>query len=176
MSGHNKWSKIKHKKSTTDAQKSKIFGKMAQLLATESKKCGGDRTNHVLRSAIEKAKSVNMPTQNIERAIERGASDDAASLEAAVYEAYGPGGCALLIETITDNRNRTAAEVRHILSKHGTTLGAQGSASWMFTKSNNTVTPNNTIPLSEGDTQKLESLVSDLMDQDDVQEIYTNEA
>ncbi len=175
MAGHNKWSKIKHKKASTDAQKSKIFGKIAKTLTAESKKCGGNKDDLRLKSAIEQAKSVNMPSQNIERAIERGMSADVVSLESVIYEAYGPGGCALLVETLTDNRNRTAAEIRHILSKHNTSIGEPGSALWIFTRKNNTTTPNTTMEISEDDMKKLESMVSDLLDQDDVQEVHTNE-
>ena len=175
MSGHNKWSKIKHKKASTDAQKSKIFGKMAQLLTAESKKNNGDRNSPGLKSAIEQAKSVNMPSQNIDRAIERGADADAASFESVTYEAYGPGGCALLIETLTDNRNRTAAEIRHILSLHNTAISAPGSAAWIFARENNTVSPNTTVQVSEEDKEKIKSLVSDLTNQNDTQEVYTNE-
>ena len=174
MAGHNKWSKIKHKKATTDAQKSKIFGKITKLLVTESKRCDGNRDDSGLRSAIDQAKAANMPLQNIDRAIERGTSADALSLESVTYESYGPGGCGILIETLTDNRNRTAAEIRHILSSHGATISAPGSAVWMFTKENGTVTPTTTVDLSEQDTEKLQTLISSLLDQNDTQEVYTN--
>ena len=175
MSGHNKWSKIKHKKTATDAQKSKLFGKMAQLLTIEAKKCGGDRNSPGLKTIIEKAKSINMPAQNINRAIERGDSD-ATTLEKVIYEAYGPGGCALLIETVTDNKNRTAAEIRHTLSKHGISMGAQGSAAWMFTIKNNIVTPKTTVHLTTEDAEKLTSVISDLIEQEDTQEVHTNKS
>lgn len=173
MSGHNKWSKIKHKKATTDAQKSKLFGKAAKVITVESKRCGGDKDDPGLKTAIENAKSVNMPSQNIERAIQRGTDTNAAVIESITYEAYGPGGCAILIDTLTDNRNRTAQEIRHILAEHNTTISAPGSASWAFTRKNGEVTANQTIPLSEEDTKKLETLVSDLLDQDDTKEVNT---
>ena len=173
--GHNRWSKIKHKKTATDAQKSKVFGKIAQLLTVEAKRCGGDRNSPGLKAIIEKAKSINMPAQNITRAIERGDSDTTA-LEKVTYEAYGPGGCALLIETVTDNKNRTAAEIRHTLSKHGISMGAQGSAVWMFTVKNNTITPKTTVHLTEEDEEKLTTIISDLMDQEDTQEVHTNKS
>ena len=175
MAGHNKWSKIRHKKAVTDAKKSKIFGKIVRLIAAKSKKSGGNKEDPELRAAIEQAKAVSMPSQNIERAISKGTSGEAETLETITYEAYGPGGCAILIDTLTDNRNRTAAEIRHILTKHNCSVGAPGSASWIFTRKNNEAEPNTTIPLSEEDNKKLEALVSELMDQDDTQEIYTNE-
>lgn len=175
MAGHNKWSKIKHKKAASDSQKSKIFGKMAQLIALESKKANGDRNSQSLRAAIDQAKSVNMPQQNIERAVERGTSSDAEKLETVTYEGYGPGGCAILVDALTDNRNRTAAEVRHIFTKYDFALGGPGSASWNFARTTDAVTPKTTIALSEHDKEVLGSFVSALLDQDDVQEVYTND-
>lgn len=175
MSGHNKWSKIKHKKASTDAQKSKVFGKMSQLIANESKKCAGDRNSPGLKSAIEQAKAVNMPAQNIDKAVEKGTGADASSLEAITYELYGPGGCGILIDVLTDNRNRTAAEIKHLVSKNGYTLSTPGSASWMFAKSNVETVPQTTIEISEEDNARLETLVTEIMDNENVQEIHTNE-
>ncbi len=174
MAGHNKWSKIKNKKAATDAAKSKIFSKMAKLIATASKEAKGDTSSPTLRAAIEKAREYNMPADNIERAVKKGAGSDAESLESITYEAYGPGGCALIIETLTDNRNRTAQEVKQIFSKHGFSIATPGSASWAFTKENNEWKPNMTVPLSEEDGKVLETLVGDLEDNDDVQDVYTN--
>jgi YebC/PmpR family DNA-binding regulatory protein len=130
MSGHNKWSKIKHKKAVTDAAKSKIFSKMAKLISTASKQVNGDTTSPILRAAIEKAREYNMPTDNIERAIKKGSGADAESMESITYEAYGPGGCALIIEVLTSNRNKASQEVKFILSKNGFELAAPGSATW----------------------------------------------
>src|SRR3989344_4537647 len=132
MSGHNKWSKIKNKKAVTDAAKSKIFSKMAKLIATASKQVGGDTTSPVLRAAIEKAREYNMPALNIERAVKSGVSSDAEALEAIIYETYGPAGSALIIETLTTNRNKAAQEIKFILSKHGFALATPGSATWAF--------------------------------------------
>jgi YebC/PmpR family DNA-binding regulatory protein len=175
MSGHNKWSKIKHKKAGTDAAKSKIFSKMAKLISTASRQANGDTTSPILRTAIEKARSFNMPTDNIDRAVKKGSGADAEALEAITYEAYGPGGSALIIEALTDSRNRAAQEVKFILSKNGFSLAAQGSATWAFTKDDgNTWTPNTTIPLSEGDEKTLENLIGELEDNDEVQDVYTN--
>jgi YebC/PmpR family DNA-binding regulatory protein len=180
MSGHNKWSKIKHKKGATDAAKSKIFSKMAKLISTASKEAKGDVTSPTLRAAIDKAREYNMPADNIERAVKKGSSADAQSLEAITYEAYGPGGSALIIETLTDSRNRTAQEVKFMLSKHGFSLAAPGSATWAFTKVSDLAaggaswTPNMTVPLSPEDEKVLEALIEELEDNDDVQDVYTN--
>jgi len=174
MSGHNKWSKIKHKKAATDAQKSKIFGKVARLIAVESKKAGGDVNSPGLRLAIDKAKEVNMPKDNIDRAVAKGTSADTAALESVVYEAYGPGGCALIITGLTDSRNRTAAEVKHTLSKNGLELAAQGSALWAFEKSGDEYTAKSTVALSETDADKLENLIEAFGELDDIQDVFTN--
>ena len=176
MAGHNKWSKIKHKKAGTDAQKSKVFGRLVKLLTVESRQCGGDRSSPALKSAIEQAKAANMPSQNIDRAIVRGVGGGAESLEAITYEMYGPGGCAILINTLTDNKNRTAAEIRHIITKNGYAVGAPGSAAWVFVKQEGRVVPSTTVTLSEEDGVKLDALVVELDEQEDTQEILTNKA
>lgn len=176
MSGHNKWSKIKNKKAVTDAAKSKIFSKMAKLIATASREVKGDTSSPTLRAAIEKAKSYNMPTDNIERAVKKGVGVDAEVMEAITYESYGPGGSALVIEALTTNRNKAAQEVKHILSKNGFELAKQGSATWAFTKNMKTheLEPTTTVPLSPEDEQKLELLIEELEDNDEVQSVYTN--
>lgn len=176
MSGHNKWSKIKHKKAATDAAKSKVFGKMANLIAIESKKANGDTTAAGLRAAIESAKAVSMPKDNIDRAIAKGNSAETAALESVVYEMYGPAGTAILIDIFTDNRNRTAAEIRHLLSKIGYELATPGSAAWAFTKTSEGYEANTTVEVSEEDGEKLEKLMEALDEHDDVQEVYTNAA
>jgi YebC/PmpR family DNA-binding regulatory protein len=173
MSGHNKWSKIKRQKEKTDAQKSKIFGKMVKVISMEAKKSNGIMTPS-LRAAIDAAKAANVPADNIDRAIKK-ASETGEDLESATYEAYGPGGCALIIDALTSNRNKAAQEIKHILSKHGFSLAAPGSASWAFTKSTEGGwTANTTIPISEEDGNALEALISDFEDNDEVQEVYTN--
>ncbi|MDE0243685.1 MAG: YebC/PmpR family DNA-binding transcriptional regulator [Candidatus Kaiserbacteria bacterium] len=175
MAGHNKWSKIKHRKAGTDAQKSKVFGKMVKLLITESKQCDGNVQSPGLKSAIKQAKAVNMSADNIQRAIDRGASADTQAMQGITYETFGPGGCAILIETLTDNKNRTAAEIRHLLSRHNSTINGAGSASWLFTKeSDGSVTASTTVDLNDDDTEKLRLLVTELEDHDDVQQVYTN--
>jgi len=114
MSGHNKWSKIKHQKEKTDAQKSKIFGKMVRLITMEAKKAGGNVNSPGLKAAIERAKEANVPNDNIERAVKK-FSEGGATMESISYESYGPGGCAMIIEALTDNRNKTAQEIKFIL-------------------------------------------------------------
>lgn len=174
MSGHNKWSKIKHKKAATDAAKSKIFGKMARLISVESKKANGDVTSPGLLAVIDRAKAVSMPKDNIDRAIAKGTSADTAALESVAYETYGPGGVAVVIDALTDNRNRSAAEIKHILSKNGYELATPGSASWAFTKTYEGYEPNSTVAISKEGGEKLEHLLELLDEQDDVQDVYTN--
>ncbi len=175
MSGHNKWSKIKHKKAATDTKKSKVFSKYAKLITVESKLVDGNIDSPALKSAIDQAKAVNMPADNITRAIKKGTSADAVSMEAITYEAYGPGGCAFIIEALTDSKNRAAAEVRHILSKNGGfELGAIGSVTWAFTREGRKWLPQNTIPLSETDMEKASNLIDLLEDNDDIQEFLKN--
>ena len=174
MAGHNKWSKVKNKKAVTDAKKSRLFSKMAKLIAAESKKAGGDTHSPALRAAIEKAKSANMPGDNIERAVQKGKTDTSAALEEVLYETYGPGGAAILVTGLTDNRNRTGAEVKHILSKNGHTLANPGSAQWAFQKTDDGWTPETTVSLSDTDAEKLATLVDALEEQEDVQEVFVN--
>ena len=174
MSGHNKWSKIKRQKAGTDAAKSKIFSKMARAIATASRQVNGDITSPVLRTAIDKAREYNMPSDNIERAVKKGSGADAEAMDNITYEAYGPGGCALVIEALTTNRNKAAQEVKFILSENGFALAGQGSATWAFTKEAGEWKPTMTVPLSEADGQILEKLIGELEDNDEVQEVYTN--
>jgi YebC/PmpR family DNA-binding regulatory protein len=136
MSGHSKWSTIKRKKGAADAKRGKIFTKLIREIATAARVGGGDPAgNPRLRLAIEKARGSNMPKDNIERAIKKGTGEgDGAAYEEVVYEGYGPGGTAIFVETLTDNRNRTAGEVRHALTKHGGNLGASGCVAYLFEK------------------------------------------
>lgn len=176
MSGHNKWSKIKRKKEAGDAHKSRIFGKLARLIAVESKKSGGNVNAPGLRAAIEKARKENMPSDNIDRAIKKGAAGVGASMETLLYEAYGPAGVAMIIEVLTENHNKTAAEIKHILTKNGASLAAQGAASWAFIKSGDEWRPNAEIELSDEDIDKLQKLVLELEENDEVQSVHTNAA
>ena len=134
MSGHSKWSTIKRKKAVADTKRGKIFTKLIKEITIAARQGGGDPgANPRLRLAIDNAKSANMPSDNIERAIKKATGElEGVNYIELTYEGYGPGGIALLIESVTDNKNRTVAEVRHILSKHGGSLGETGSVAWMF--------------------------------------------
>ena len=135
MSGHSKWSSIKHKKGAADAKRGKLFSKLSRAIIVAAKEGGADPANNLaLQNAIEKARSYSMPKDNIERAIARGSGQDAdaATFETIVYEGYAAGGVAVIAEALTDNRNRTAAEVRHIFAKHDGNLGEAGSVAWLF--------------------------------------------
>lgn len=173
MSGHNKWSQIKRQKGKTDAAKSKIFGKYAKLITEEARKAGGNREASGLKATIERAKAENMPNDNIERAIKR-ATESKTAMESITYEAYGPGGVALIIEALTDNRNKAAQEVKFILSKHGANLASSGAASWSFEKEGVTWKPTTTVPLEDADLETLSKLVEELEENDEVQEVFTN--
>ena len=137
MSGHSKWASIKHKKAIVDSRRGVQFTKLARAITVAARDGGGDpEGNASLALAIAKAKAASMPKDNIERAIARGTGEgnDAAAIEAVLYEGYGPGGVALLIEALTDNRNRTSADIRHAFSKHGGNLGEPGSVAYLFDK------------------------------------------
>jgi YebC/PmpR family DNA-binding regulatory protein len=136
MSGHNKWASIKHKKAATDAKRGKIFSKLAKELTVSARAGGGDPTgNPRLRLAINKAKAVNMPSDNIDRAIKKGTGElPGVSYEEISYEGYGPKGVAIIVDVLTDNKNRTSAEIRNTLSKKGGNMAGPGSVSWMFNK------------------------------------------
>lgn len=172
MSGHSKWAQIKRQKASTDAKKSKVFTKHARLIANEAKKSGG-LINASVASAIENAKKDNVPKDVIERAIKKG-GESPETLEQVTYECYGPGGCAIIIEALSGNRNKTAQEIKHILSENNTTLATPGSASWAFTKEQFNWTPTMTVELSDTDLDLLGSLVDALEEHEDVQEVFSN--
>ncbi len=174
MSGHNKWSKIKHKKAATDAQKSKVFSKHAALIAVESRKANGDASAANVVAAVERAKKDSMPKENIERAIAKGGGAGGAALEEVLFEGYGPGGVALLIKAVTDNNNRTAPEIRHIFTKAGLELGAPGSAVWAFTKTDEGYVPNTPMELDDATGEKLAEFIEKLEENDDVTDVYTS--
>jgi YebC/PmpR family DNA-binding regulatory protein len=136
MSGHSKWSSIKHKKAATDAKRGKMFTKLIKEITVAARMGGGDvDANPRLRAAIQAAKSENMPKDNIERAIKKGTGElEGVNYEESIYEGYGPGGAAVLIESLTDNKNRTVADIRHIFSKAGGNMGESGCVAWMFDK------------------------------------------
>ena len=136
MSGHNRWSKIKHKKEASDSKKSKLWTKVIKELTVSARTGGGDiNGNPRLRAAVDKARAVNMPNDTIDRAIKKGTGDlEGVTYEEFNYEVFGPGGSAILVEIVTDNRNRTAGEIRSMITRHHGNLGASGSVAWMFKK------------------------------------------
>lgn len=176
MSGHNKWSQIKRQKGASDAAKSREFSRFAKLITLESKKAAGSLSSAALATAIARAKAVNMPKDSIERAVAKGTSKDAGTLEQVVYEWYGPGGVAVVVDALTDNKNRTTAEIKHMLSKNGVDLGAQGSALWAFTKKpDGGLVPNEPLmELSESDETEFVRLLDLFDEHDDVQRVFTN--
>lgn len=173
MAGHNKWAQIKRQKGKTDAEKSRTFSKFARLLTVEAKKVGADRNSPSLKAIIDRARAANMPNDNIDRAIKK-SSEESEAMEAIIYEAYGPGGCALVIDTLTSNRNKAAQEVKHVLSRNGYSLAGIGAAIWAFEKTMEGWIPKTTVELTEDDTVKLDQLVTELEENEDVQNVYTN--
>jgi YebC/PmpR family DNA-binding regulatory protein len=147
MSGHSKWSSIKHKKGATDAKRGKIFTKLIKEITVAARFGGGDpAANPRLRTAIQAAKSENMPKDNIERAIKKGTGElEGVNYEESIYEGYGPGGAAIFIESLTDNKNRAVADIRHILTKAGGNLGSNGCVAWIFEKKGYIVVENDAV-------------------------------
>lgn len=170
MSGHSKWANIKHKKAKADAQKGKIFTKLGRELIVAARAGGGDPNNNFrLKIAIENAKSANMPNDNIQRAIQKGiGGGEGANYEELRYEGYGPGGVAVMVNALTDNRNRTAGEMRHIFSKNGGNLGETGCVNWMFDEKGQLTLTKEDLKLDEDELMliALEAGAED-MDQDD---------
>jgi YebC/PmpR family DNA-binding regulatory protein len=175
MSGHNKWSTIKHKKGAADAKRGKVFTKMIKEITVAAKMGGADPLgNPRLRTAIDKAKAENMPKDNIERAIKKGSGDmDGVSYEETTYEGYGPGGAAVLVEVMTDNRNRTVSDVRSIFTKCNGNMGEAGCVSWMFAKKGLIVfsKQNDFDKLFEA---ALEAGADDVVDEDEQIEVLTD--
>ncbi|OGF62316.1 hypothetical protein A2926_04385 [Candidatus Giovannonibacteria bacterium RIFCSPLOWO2_01_FULL_44_40] len=175
MSGHSKWAQIKYKKGAADAKRGKLFSKISRLITIAARELGGDpKTNSKLAAAIAEAKNANMPSDNIDRAIKNASAKESAELKEVVYEAYGPGGSAIIITAVTDNTNRTTNEIKHLLSEHDAKLGEQGSAMWTFDKEGQNFIAKYPVNLSESDSRKFDALLSSLDDHDDVQEVYSN--
>ena len=179
MSGHNKWSQIKHKKGITDQKRSKIFSKLSKMISLAARNGDDPSMNSELRTAIDKAKEANMPSDNIERAVKKGAGtlEGGNILESVRYEAYGPGGVGIIIEGITDNTNRTVAEIKHLLSKHGTSLSETGAVTWAFDPpagGQEGWKAKHTVKLNEKDEESLNKLLDALDDHDDVTALFTN--
>lgn len=176
MAGHSKWAQIKRQKGVTDAARSRTFSKFARLITIEAKKAAGNTSAPGLLAVIARAKAVNMPKDNIERAVAKGNSKEAGDLSEVVYEFYGPGGSAVIVNALTDNKNRTTAEIKHLLTKNGFELGTQGSAQWAFSKGGDgSLTPNEPlVDLSENDEENLGKILEMLDEHDDVQNAVTN--
>lgn len=176
MSGHSKWSQIKRQKGVSDAARSRVFARYARMIMVESKKANGNVTAPGLATTIARAKAANMPKDNIERAVAKGMSRDSGSMDPVQYEAYGPGGIAIIVNALTDNKNRTTQEIKHLLVKQGVELAAPGAASWAFTKSaEGILMPNEPLMEVAGDDEaKLGGLLDTLDEHDDVQSVYTN--
>src|SRR5690606_18270822 len=147
---------------------------LVKTITVESKKVGGDKNSPSLKAVIDRAKAANMPADNIERAIQKGASTDSGNLEEVMYEAYGPGGTAFITEGITDNKNRTTAEIKHLLSKNGGNLGAQGSTLWAFNKTEEGWQAVTTVPLEDKEKENVKKLFEALEEHEDIKNVYTN--
>jgi len=175
MSGHSKWHSIKHKKGALDAKRGKLFTKLIKELTVAARQGGNDPNGNArLRKAISDAKAGNMPNDTIDRAIRRGTGEEAGvSYEEITYEGYGPGGVALLIEAMTDNRNRTVAEIRHIFSKNGGNLGESGSVGWMFEKKGYLIVEKAAKPEDQLIDIAIEAGADDIRDDEDNWEIIT---
>jgi len=175
MSGHSKWHTIKHKKGATDAKRGKIFTKLIKEITVAARSGGGDEAaNARLRKAVADAKAANMPNETIDRAIKRGTGDlEGVNYEEITYEGYGIGGVAVLIETMTDNRNRTVAELRHLFSKNGGNLGEAGSVAWIFDKKGYIVVDKKAKPEEELFEIALEAGADDMQDDGESFEILT---
>ena len=175
MSGHSKWHSIKHKKAATDAKRGKAFTGLIKEITVAARLGGGDiEFNPRLRLAIDKAKSANMPKDNIERAVKKGTGElEGYNLEEVTYEGYGPGGVAVLIEATTDNKNRTVGEIRHFFSKYGGNLGESGSVNWLFDKRGYLVVARDAIGEEELLEIALEAGADDVKDEGDGWEIFT---
>lgn len=174
MAGHSKWANIRIRKGAQDAKRGKMFTKAAKEIMLAAKKGGDPSMNPRLRSAIAAAKAVNLPKDKIEQAIKKGTGElQAESYDEITYEGYGPGGVALIIETATDNKNRTVAEIRHILSKHGGQLGESGSVAWIFEKKGILVFAKTVADEDRLMEVGLEVGVEDVVDDDDFWEVHT---
>lgn len=174
MAGHSKWAKLKHTKGKTDAQKAKLFSKLVKIIGVELKLAKGDKSAPGVRTAIEKAQAANMPKDNIERVLSK---NDGLEMERVVYEAYGPGGTALVIEGYTDNKNRTVQEIKHLLSLNNGNFAQTGAAMWAFAKNGEgKLEATMPVEVTDEDGEKLSQLVDALEEHEDVSEVFTNAA
>ena len=179
MSGHSKWSTIKHKKSATDQKRGKLFSVISKAItiATKEGQSGDPTQNPALRLAIDKARAANMPSTNIKRSIDKGlGKGDGGALQEVVYEGYGPGGVGVMVIASTDNRKRTGAEVRFIFEKNGGSLGAPGSAAFLFIRQGSEIQIKVPLPVEDKVKNQIKSLIESLTDQGDVTMVKTNAA
>ena len=178
MSGHSKWATIKHKKGKEDAKRGKLFSKLSRAITVAAREGGADPTMNVaLANAVEKAKSYSMPKDNIERAVQRGAGGAGGdAFEAIVYEGYGPAGVAIIVEVLTDNRNRSAAEVRNIFSKHGGSLAQPGAVAWMFERRGSVVVDGTKYAEDDVMAAAIEAGADDVVQDGDQFEVLTQPA
>jgi YebC/PmpR family DNA-binding regulatory protein len=176
MSGHSKWSTIKHKKGAADKKRGKIFTKLIKEITVAARMGGGDtESNPRLRQAVAAAKAQNMPKENFERAIKKGTGElDGVSYEEIIYEGYGPGGVAVLVECLTDNRNRTIADVRYMFSKAGGNVGTDGCVAWMFDKKGLIAVAKNAVDEDTLMEVSLDAGAEDIKDEGDVFEVITD--
>ena len=175
MSGHSKWAQIKHQKGATDQKRGKLFSKLLRAISAAAKTDPDQKFNPRLRSAVEKAEEHNVPQENIARAISR-AEEATENLEELVIEAYAPDGVAVLVEAVTDSRNRTVAEIKKLLDDYGGKWAEQGSVRWAFEKNNGGWEPKFTHAVTPAGREALEKLVRALENHDDVARVYTNAA
>jgi YebC/PmpR family DNA-binding regulatory protein len=178
MSGHSKWSKIKHQKAAGDAKKGQAFSKLARLITLAAKRGTDPNMNSALKDAINQAKAANMPSANIERAIKKGSGKlQGGGLEEVRYEAFGVGGVGIIIEGITDNKNRTSSEIKHLLTQHNSKLTEPGSVLWAFENdSSGGWVTKHPLEISEQDKEQLSKLTSILEEHEDIQKVFTNAA
>lgn len=176
MSGHSKWSTIKRKKGAADAKRGKIFSKIIKEITIAARQGGGDiDANARLRMIVSKAKGANMPADNIDRAIKKGTGElEGVNYEETTYEGYGPGGIAILIETLSDNKKRTVAEIRHTLTKAGGSLGESGCVAWMFSKKGIVVFDKGSVDHEKVMEVAIEAGAEDIKDSDDILEVITS--
>ncbi|OGZ32271.1 MAG: hypothetical protein A3H02_02210 [Candidatus Niyogibacteria bacterium RIFCSPLOWO2_12_FULL_41_13] len=176
MAGHSHWTQIKRQKAITDAKRSKLFSKAIKIIAVAARDGSDPNFNPKLKSALEKAKEINLPKENIEKAIKRGIGRaEGAGLEEVLYEAYGPGGVALILVGITDNRNRASQEIKHILQENGAKMVPPGSVSFLFEKIEGEFRPRNPMSgIASEDKEKLKKIFEALDEHEDIQEIYSN--
>jgi len=172
MSGHSKWSKVKHQKATTDVVKSAAFTKATHAIMIAAREGGGAR----LRLAIEHAREVNMPKENIERAVARAVGQGTVGIEQMTYEGYGPGGVAILIHAATDNRQRAVSQIKNVLERAGGTLVSPGALNYLFERRGTSIEPKQEmgLTLNEEQKHKVDVLIEDLEELDDVQTVFTN--